>query len=118
MFNVSTAGYTTLPKDNPILAKCAQAWCWWLTRLQSFESSDHPLHWEGEVCTHVFCAMSRKRVYGPFFFEEGTVNSEVYLAMLQDWLIEKLHEEESADFVFQQDGAPAHWSHNNRHHSA
>lgn len=57
---------------------------------------------------NVFCAMSKKRVYGPFFFEEGTVNGEVYLIMLQNWLMEKLHEEESSDFIFQQDGAPLH----------
>lgn len=53
--------------------------------------------------------MSKKRVYGPFFFEEGTVNGDAYLAMLQNWLMEKLHEEESADFIFQQDGAPPHF---------
>lgn len=53
--------------------------------------------------------MSKKRVYGPFFFEGGTVNGDAYLAMLQNWLMEKLHEEESADFIFQQDGAPPHF---------
>lgn len=58
---------------------------------------------------NVFCAMSKKRVYGPsFFFQEGTVNSEVYFAMLQNWLMKKLHEEESSDFIFQQDRALLH----------
>ena len=27
-------------------------------------------------------------VYGPFFFEGATVNSEAYLAMLQNWLMD------------------------------
>ena len=58
---------------------------------------------------NVFCAMSKKRVYGAFFFEGATVNGEAYLAMLQNWLMDQLHEEESANFIFQQDGAPPHW---------
>lgn len=48
--------------------------------------------------------MSKKRVYGPiFFFEEGTINGEAYLTMIQKWLIEKLHVEESLNFIFQQE---------------
>ena len=34
--------------------------------------------------------------------------------MLQNWLMELLFEEERADFIFQQDGAPPHWSLNVR----
>ena len=30
--------------------------------------------------------------------------------MLQNWLMELLFEGERADFIFQQDGAPPHWS--------
>ena len=63
---------------------------------------------------NVFCAISKKCVYGPFFFEGTTVNSEAYLAMLQNWLLELLFEGERADFIFQQDGAPPHWSLNVR----
>lgn len=31
------------------------------------------------------------------------------------WLMEKLHEEESSDFIFQKDGTPSHWSLKLRH---
>ena len=62
----------------------------------------------------VFCAISKKCVYWPFFFEGTTVNSEAYLARLQNWLTELLFEGERADFIFQQDGAPPHWSFNER----
>ena len=31
----------------------------------------------------VFCAMSKKAVYGPFFFEGATINGETYLDMLE-----------------------------------
>ena len=54
--------------------------------------------------------MSKKAVYGPFFFEGATVNGETYLDMLEKWLMDNLSEEESDDFIFQQDGAPPHWS--------
>jgi len=33
---------------------------------------------------NVFCVISKKCMYGPFFFEGTTVNSEAYLAMLQN----------------------------------
>ena len=58
----------------------------------------------------VFCAMSKKAVSGPFFFERATVNGETYLDMLENWLMDKLSEKESGDFIFQQDKAPPHWS--------
>ena len=41
----------------------------------------------------MFCAMSKKAVYGPFFFEGVTVNGETYLDMLQKWLMDNLSEE-------------------------
>ena len=40
----------------------------------------------------VFCANSRKKVYGPFFFD-GNVNGDVELTA-----------NEHGDFIFQQDG--------------
>ena len=58
---------------------------------------------------NVFCAMSNKKVYGPFFFSEKTVNGSIYLDMLQLWLFPQLAED-STDFVYQHDGAPPHWS--------
>ncbi|KAG8331556.1 hypothetical protein J6590_039907 [Homalodisca vitripennis] len=60
---------------------------------------------------NVFCAVSRKKVYGPFFFEGDTVNGMNYPQMLQNWLFPQL-QADSGDFIFQQDGAPPHW-HNN-----
>ena len=59
---------------------------------------------------NVFCAISKKHVYGPFFFEGTTVNSEAYLDILQNWLMELLFDGEQANFIFQQDRAPPHWS--------
>jgi len=56
---------------------------------------------------NVFCAISRKNVYGPFFFEENTVTGNTYLNMLQTWLFPQL-QADSDEFVLQQDGAPPH----------
>jgi hypothetical protein len=50
---------------------------------------------------NVFCAISKGKVYGPFFFVENTVTGNSYLDMLLPQL-----EEDSNDFIFQQDGAP------------
>jgi hypothetical protein len=36
---------------------------------------------------NVFCAISSRKVYGPFFFAEETVTSMTYLDMLQLWLM-------------------------------
>ena len=52
----------------------------------------------------MFCTISKKCVYEPFFFEGTTVNGEAYHAMLQSWLMELLFEGERAYFIFQQDG--------------
>ena len=57
---------------------------------------------------NVFCAVSRTKVYGPFFFAERTVTGITYLDMLQQWLFPQIMED-SQDFIFQQDGAPPHW---------
>jgi hypothetical protein len=43
---------------------------------------------------NVFCAVSRRRVFGPFFFAEKSVTGQVYLKMLQNWLMPQLAEEE------------------------
>lgn len=55
---------------------------------------------------NVFCAISREAVYGPFFFTETTVTGMIYLDMLQLWLMPQLL---NNDFIFQQDGCPAHY---------
>ncbi|PNF28132.1 hypothetical protein B7P43_G07583 [Cryptotermes secundus] len=57
---------------------------------------------------NVFCAVSQKKVYGPFFFEGKTVTGQTYLDMLQNWLFTSL-QADSHDFIFQQDGALPHW---------
>ena len=54
--------------------------------------------------------LSKKCVYGPFFFEGATVNGEAYLDMLENCLMDQLHEDESEDFIFQQDEALPYWS--------
>jgi len=55
-----------------------------------------------------FCAISNENVYEPFFFEELTVNGMIYLHMLENWLMPQLNED-SNDYIFQQDGSPAHY---------
>ncbi|PNF14136.1 hypothetical protein B7P43_G18364, partial [Cryptotermes secundus] len=62
---------------------------------------------------NVFYAMSQTKLYGPFFFCEKTVTGTSYLDMLQLWLFPQLAAD-SGDFVFQQDGAPPHWTINVR----
>ena len=56
---------------------------------------------------NVFCAISKNHVHGPFFFE-GNVTGDVYLQMLQNWLIDELIA--NVDFVYQQDSTPHHWT--------
>jgi hypothetical protein len=56
------------------------------------------------VCFAIFSC----RVYGPFSFAEPTVTGIIYLDMLQLWLMPQL-QEDSEDFIFQQDGALPHF---------
>ena len=59
---------------------------------------------------NVFCALSRERVYGPFFFMETTITGIVYLDTLQEFLIPQLDENDQEGRIhFQQDGAPPHY---------
>lgn len=60
---------------------------------------------------NVFCAMSKFKVYGPFFFMERNVNGVIYLDMLENFLIPQLDEDEqhAVPFYYQQDGAPPHF---------
>ncbi|PNF31329.1 hypothetical protein B7P43_G10895 [Cryptotermes secundus] len=57
---------------------------------------------------NVFCAISLTKVYGHFSFDENTVTGVTYLRMLQNWLVSQMNED-SGDYIFQQDGAPPHW---------
>ena len=59
---------------------------------------------------NVFCALSKERVYGPFFLMETTITGIVYLDMLQQFLIPQLDEDDQEERIhFQQDGAPPHY---------
>lgn len=58
---------------------------------------------------NVFCAISRRKVYGLFFFDGPSVTGASYLNMLEQWLFPQLEENEPENFSFQQDGAPPHW---------
>ena len=58
---------------------------------------------------NVFCAISRRRVFSPFFFMEDSVTGKVYLDMLENWLMPQLADEEALGYIYQQDGAPPHW---------
>ncbi len=66
------------------------------------ESSLHPLK------IGVWCAISRKRIIGPIFFE-NIINSQEYLRIIQEFISE-LDEEEINECYFQQDGASCHTS--------
>ena len=60
---------------------------------------------------NVCCAISKNQLVGPYFFEDDTVNGNNYLSMLQNffiWEVRKLHKVRS--IIFQQDGAPSHFS--------
>lgn len=57
---------------------------------------------------NVYCAVSKQKVYGPFFFQEKTVRGTSYLDMVSEWLIPQV-EEDSNDYILVQDGAPPHW---------
>jgi hypothetical protein len=56
----------------------------------------------------VLWAISKEKVYGPFFFVKITITGNSYLDMLTIWRLPQL-EEDSNDFIFQQDGAPPHF---------
>ena len=53
----------------------------------------------------VWCAMARNRLYGPFFFDERTVNGQSYLRMLQNVFVPELQQVRGLlrRVIFQQD---------------
>jgi hypothetical protein len=65
-------------------------------------------HERDSLKVNVFYAISKEKVYGPFFFVENTVTGNSYLDMLTLWLLPQM-EEDSDDFIFQQDGALPHF---------
>lgn len=59
----------------------------------------------------VWCAISRRKMYGPFFFAEPTVNSAAYIDMLEQFFFPQLEQDNLIGNVyFQQDGAPPHFA--------
>lgn len=63
----------------------------------------------------VWCAISPKKIIGPFFFEDDrgatvTVTSERYIVMINNFFVPQLQEDDIdvSDVWFQQDGATAH----------
>jgi hypothetical protein len=55
---------------------------------------------------NVFCTISKKEVYGSILFAEPTVTGMIYL--VENWLMPHLNED-SNNYLFQQDGCPAHY---------
>lgn len=59
---------------------------------------------------NVFCALSKNKMYGPYFFQETTINGIVYLDMLQQFLIPQIDEDDrERNVYFMHDGAPPHY---------
>ena len=57
-----------------------------------------------------FYAISNRKVYGPFLFTKSRVTGTSCLDMLQEWLMPQV-EDDSDDFVHQQDGTVPHYHH-------
>jgi hypothetical protein len=53
--------------------------------------------------------MMKDRIIGPYFFIEPTVTRNIYLDMFEQFAIPKLLPQQP-NVIFQQDGAPPHWS--------
>uniref|UniRef100_T1JC22 Tc1-like transposase DDE domain-containing protein n=1 Tax=Strigamia maritima TaxID=126957 RepID=T1JC22_STRMM len=58
---------------------------------------------------NVWCGLMQDRIIGPFYFAETNVNGDVYLDMLEQYIAPQLQDLQ-LKVIFQQDGAPPHWS--------
>jgi hypothetical protein len=59
----------------------------------------------------VWCGIINNSIIGPYIFDEGSVNGELYLFMLENYLLPCLcHRDDNDDIFFQQDGAQPHYS--------
>ena len=61
----------------------------------------------------VWCAVCANMIIGPYFFEDDdgatiTVNGEYYRAIIKDFVMPIIRENDVDDFSFQQDGATCH----------
>jgi hypothetical protein len=57
----------------------------------------------------VWCAISKKGIIGPYFYENENVTGETYKKMLRYYFFPKLRDY-SSDVIFQQDGAAPHFA--------
>ena len=55
-------------------------------------------HQRDSSTVNAFCAVSKDKVYGGFFFEGSTITGPTYLEMLQNWLLTLL-QPDSNDFI-------------------
>lgn len=70
-------------------------------------------HVRGSPKIHVWCGLLHNDIIGPFFFIENTVTGNSYLDMLVNFAVPQV-EHLQPTIIFQQDGAPPHWSRNVR----
>ena len=81
-------------------------------------SNENP-HWFRSKALHpprvtVWAALGSSGIVGPYFFE-GNVNGVNYLDMLQNFYFPNVQQRPGFEYqVFQQDGAPPHWTLNVR----
>jgi hypothetical protein len=67
-------------------------------------------HFHDSPKVNLFCALSKERAYGPFFFIKITITGIVYLDTLQQFLIPQLDEDDQEGRIpFQQERAPPHY---------
>lgn len=62
---------------------------------------------------NVWCGLMHDKLIGPFFFVEQTITGNVYFDMLEQYVfpqLEQIENENNVELLFQQDGAPPHFS--------
>lgn len=57
----------------------------------------------------VWAGVSSRGIIGPFLFD-GTVDGQAFRQVFENEIYPSIHENGMEDFVYQQDGAPAHWA--------
>ena len=79
-------------------------------RIWASERPSDFIEWEAFTPkVNVWIGVTNRKVYGPYFFDENTITSVVYLRMLSEFLVPELINDGTKDtVVFQQDGASAH----------
>lgn len=66
-------------------------------------------HMRDSPKVNVWCGLMINRIVGPFFFQEPTVDGAIYLDMLEQFAVPQITDLQP-NVMFQQDGAPPHWS--------